>query len=194
MCLIFLFLKNKNSSDFFNKVRVCTRSEFFASEFMNICDDFKFSVTQMNSTFYSASKLKYRNLNSYFHLLMLLSGGISLNSGPNHQHKLQCLSKWNILKSRGLHFIHLNINNLLPKIEEVRIIAKSTNAAIIRISESKLDESVLEPEIQIDDYKILRYDRNRHGGGVAFYIRNELSYNIISVFPPKIESVFFEIL
>ena len=82
----------------------------------------------------------------------------------------------------------------MPKIEELRIIAKSTKAVIIGISESKLDESVLEPEIQIDDYKILQCDRNRRGGGVACYIRNDLSYNILSVFPREIESVFFEIL
>ena len=41
---------------------------------------------------------------------------------------------------------------------------------------------------------IIRCDRNRHGGGVACYIRNDLSYNILSVFPREIESVFFEIL
>ena len=76
--MTFLFLKNKNSSDFFNDVRTCTRSEFFASEFMNSCDDFQFLITQMNSAFYSVSKLEYRNLNSYFHLLILLSGDISL--------------------------------------------------------------------------------------------------------------------
>ena len=104
------------------------------------------------------------------------------------------MNEWNIFKSRGLHFIHLTINSLLPKSEELRITAKSTNVAIIGISESKLDESVLEPEIEIDDYKILWCDRNRHGGGVACYIRNNLSYNIISVFPSEIESVFFEIL
>ena len=40
-----LYLKNQNSSDFFNKMKTCTRSNFFASEFMNICDDFQFSVT-----------------------------------------------------------------------------------------------------------------------------------------------------
>ena len=143
---------------------------------MNMCDDFQFSVTRMNSTFYSVSKLKYRNLNLNFHLLILLSGNISLNPGPTHQHKVQCLNEWNIFKSRGfLHFIHLNINSVLPKIQELRIIAKSTNAAIIGISESKLDEFVLEPEIEIDDYKILVCDRNRHGGGVACYIRNGLS-------------------
>ena len=52
----------------------------------------------------------------------------------------------------------------------------------------------MEPEVQINDYKIFRCHRNRHGGGVACYIRNYLSYNIISVFPREIESVCFEIL
>ena len=193
ICMIFLFLKNKNSSDFFNKVRT-SRSNFFVPKFKNICDHFQFSVTQMNSTFYSVSKLKYRNLNSFFHLLILLSGDISLNTGPNHQHKLQCLNKYNIFISRGLHFIHLNINSLLPKIEELQIIAKSTNATNIGISESKLDESVFKPEIQIDDHKILQCDRNRHGGCIACYIGNDLSYNIIPAFPREIESIFFEIL
>ena len=104
------------------------------------------------------------------------------------------MNKCNIVKSKGLHFIDLNISSLFLKIEELQIIAKSTNAAIIGIKESKLDESVLEPEIQIDYYKILRCDTNIHGGGVACYIRNDLSYNIISVLPREIESVFFEIL
>ena len=137
--MTFLFLKNKNFSDFFNDVRTCIKSEFFASEFMNICGDFQFLVTQMNSAFYSVSKLEYSNLDLSFYLLILLSGDMSLNSGPNHQHKLQCLNKWNILKSRDLHFIHLNINSLSPKIEELQVIDKSANATVIGISESRLD-------------------------------------------------------
>ena len=48
-------------------------------------------------------------------------------------------------------------------------------------------------EIQIDDYKILQCDRNRHGGGVPCYIKNDLNFNI-SVFPHEIKSIFFEIL
>ena len=58
---------------------------------------------------------------------------------------------------------------MLPKIEEIHFIAKSTNAAVIDICESKLNASVLEQEI--DDYKILRCDRNKQGGAVACYIR-----------------------
>ena len=76
----------------------CTRSEFFTTDFMNICDDFQFLVIRMKSAFYSLSKLEYRNLNLYFHLLILLSDNTSLNPGPDHQHELQCLNEWNIFK------------------------------------------------------------------------------------------------
>ena len=174
--------------------KTCTRSEFFCvwvHEYLWWLSIFGY----LNKPcFFSVSKLEYTNLNSYFHLLILLSGDIGLNPGPNYQHKLQCLNEWSIFISRVLHFIHLNISSLLPKIEELWIITKSTNATIIVISETKLDEFVLEPEIQIDDYKILWCDRNRHGSVVACYIRNDLNYNILSVFPREIESVFFEIL
>ena len=61
MCMTFVLLKYKSSSNFFNDVRTCTRSEFFAFEFMNMCDDFQFSVTRTNKTLYSVSKLEDRN-------------------------------------------------------------------------------------------------------------------------------------
>ena len=83
-----------------------------------------------------------------------------------------------VFDKRGLHFLHLNINSLLLKIDELRHIARLTNAAVIGISESKLDDSVSTSEIQIDEYDLLRCDRNRHGGRVACYIRNDLSYNL----------------
>ena len=53
---------------------------------------------------------------------------------------------------------------------------------------------MLEQEINIDNYKILRCDRNRFGGGVACYIRNDFNYNILPVFPREIKNIFFEIL
>ena len=142
---------------------------------------------QLTINHYSISKLKYQSLNSFSHLLLLLSGDISLNLGPVYQDTLQCLNEWSVFKNRGLHFIHLNINSLLPKIEEFCYIAKFTNAVVIGICESKLDASVLDPEISIENYKILHCDRNRQSGGVACYVRNDLSYNTLSVFPHKVE-------
>ena len=38
-------------------------------------------------------------------------------------------------------------------------------------NESKLDHSITDGEIHIPGYVIIRKDRNRHGGGVALYIR-----------------------
>ena len=102
--------------------------------------------------FFSISKLQYRNSNSYFNLLLLLSGDISLNPGPLHNNQLQPQGEWSAFNSRGLHFIHLSVNSFLPKIDELRNIAKLSNAAVIGISESKLDDSVLSSEIHIDDY------------------------------------------
>ena len=136
----------------------------------------------------------YRNYNSCYRLLLLLSGDISLNPGPFNNLQPLDHDEWNIFKHRELHFLHLNINSLLPKIDELRHIAQLTNAAVIGISESKLDDSVLTSEIHIDGYDLLRCDRNRHGGGVACYIRSELSYNVKSYFPKDIENIFFELL
>ena len=57
---------------------------------------------------------------------------------------------WKVFNKRGLHLIHLNINSLLSKIDELRATAKKSRATVIGITESKLDETVLDGEISID--------------------------------------------
>ena len=84
-------------------------------------------------------------------MLLLLSGDINLNPCLIHES-----TEWNVFQNRGIHFIDLNINSLLSKIEELRFSAKSTNAAVIGNYESKLHASVLAQEISTDNYKILR--------------------------------------
>ena len=71
---------------------------------------------------------------------------------------------------------------------------KRTKAAVIGISESKLDSTVLDPEIYIKNYEILRLDRNWHGGGVVCYIRSDISYKLNSLLPNEIENNTFNIL
>ena len=53
---------------------------------------------------------------------------------------------------------------------------------------------MLEQAVSLDNYRILCGDRNRHREVVACYVRNDLSHNILSVFPSEIENIFFEIL
>ena len=65
------------------------------------------------------------------------------------------IDNWKVFNKRGLHLIHLNINSLLSKIDELRAITKKSRAAVIGITESKLDESVTDGEINIDGYELI---------------------------------------
>ena len=102
---------------------------FFTIELINKFESLYASPLHSQSNFLSVSQLMYCNSNSYHRLLLLLSDDISLNPGPFHSLPPLDQNEWNIFKHRGLHFLHFNINSLLPKIDELRHIARLTNAA-----------------------------------------------------------------
>ena len=77
-------------------------------------------------------------------MILLLSGDINLNPSPT-----QISKTWSVFKKQGLHFVHLDINSLPSKIEELRQIAKDTNSAVIGLSETKLDKTIFDSEISI---------------------------------------------
>ena len=78
------------------------------------------------------------------------------------------------LNKKGFHFIHIYINSLLPKIDELKCVANKTKAAITGITESKLDHTVLDLEVNFPGYDILRCDRNRNKGGVLLVIEGRI--------------------
>ena len=73
-------------------------------------------------------------------------------------------NKFEPFRKRGLHFLHINVNSLLSKIDELRNVAGHTKPAILGITESKLDSFVSGQEVNISGYRILRSDRNRYRG------------------------------
>ena len=83
----------------------------------------------------------------------------------------------NIFGKKGLHFMHLNIRSLIPKLAEVRSLIQQTGAAVVAISETWLDETVQDAEVDVDGYSVIRQDRNRQGGGVLLYIKSGISFN-----------------
>ena len=125
------------------------------------------------------------NNKSFLRILLILSGDISLNPGPVYNNQPRHSNEWNVFRSKGIHLIHQKVNSLLPKIDEIRFIAQRTKVAVIVITESKLDESNFQSEIEIDNYDLLRCDRNRNGGAVAYYIRSDISY---------VQKIFFQML
>ena len=120
---------------------------------------------------YALSKIHLDRYGSFLKILLILSRDINLNPGlvrgiqnenllqvfpfhdcnlsgddfyynPNSISENESRNEWNVLKKRGMHFIHININSLLPKIDEVRYIANITNVSIIGTSKTKLDETI----------------------------------------------------
>ena len=100
---------------------------------------------------------------------------------------------WDVFKKRKIHFIHINTNRLWPKIDEVRYVANITNASIIGISETKLDETIFSSELEVYSYGLVRLDRSRRDGGVACYIKSSIAYNYNGSFCSNIESIFVDI-
>ena len=98
-----------------------------------------------------------------------------------------------VFKKRGMYFIHINIKSLLPKIDEVRYIANITNASIIGISGTKLNETILSSELEVDGYDLARLDRSRRCGGVACHIKSSIAYIYKDSFCSNTESIFVDI-
>jgi len=52
---------------------------------------------------------------------------------------------------------------------------------VVCIVETLLDENILESEISVDNYSVVRLDRNRNGGGIVMYIRDCLHCSVLNV-------------
>lgn len=101
----------------------------------------------------------FYNLVLYY---LLIIGGVKTSPGPE--------------LNSNIRLIHNNVCSVLPKLD---IIFNELNEYdIIAITESHLDKSVVDTDIELDRFQPpVRLDRNRHGGGVMLYVKNNLSFN-----------------
>ena len=84
------------------------------------------------------------------------------------------------LKQKGLKILHLNVRSLLRNICEIRQLLRQNDVHILSVNETWLDNSILTNEINIDNFQIVRKDRNRNGGGTAVYIRSNLQFELLN--------------
>ena len=93
-----------------------------------------------------------------------------------------------------MYFLHINVNSLLPKIKEITFIAKKSKSTVTGIRETKLDRTIFDVEIYIEGYSIVRCDTGRRGGGVACYIKHDISLSTKNILSKNIEIVFVDLL
>ena len=89
----------------------------------------------------------------------------------------------------------LNVNSLRNKIGAVQELI-TNNIDICLLSETKIDESFPNQQFNISNYKTFRRDRNKHGGGLLFYINENIPCKLINdqIIPSDIEMIMFEFL
>ena len=78
-----------------------------------------------------------------------------------------------------LKIFYFNARSLLPKLDELRLLTICHSPDVICIVESWLAPDILDSELTLPGYTVFRLDRNRHGGGVAVYVRSSLSPSVL---------------
>ena len=85
-----------------------------------------------------------------------------------------------------MKFCHVNIRSLLklssdgPRTDKLQLFLNDNDVDVCALSETHLDSKIDADLINIAGYNIFRKDRNRSGGGVCFYVRENLSVKCLS--------------
>ena len=87
----------------------------------------------------------------------------------------------------------LNVNSLRNKIGVVEELIKN-NVDICLLSETKIDENFPNKQFKINNYKTFRRDKNKHGGGILFYINENIPCKLINneIIQSNIEMIMFD--
>ena len=95
--------------------------------------------------------------------------------------------------SSGLKISHININSLPNKVDELSLLLGNDPFDIVAVSETHCDSTIPDTDVCIDNFTVIRKDRSRHGGGVALYIRNSLSFSQINYNLNEVEGLWIKI-
>ena len=86
------------------------------------------------------------------------------------------------------------MNSLIPHIDEIEANIKEHGIHFLALNVTKISSDILSENLEIDGHKLGRKDRNRYGGGVAFYCKDTLRYSIRQDVPVSdLEILCFEI-
>ena len=103
------------------------------------------------------------------------------------------ISVSNNLNPSNFSVMYYNARSILPKMDELHVLVRAQNPSIVFIVESWISEDIQDCEISIEDYRIVRLDRNRHGGGIIIYIHVSLNWEVLLRGPNNLEFIALSI-
>ena len=94
--------------------------------------------------------------------------------------------------STHLKVFSFNARSILPNIDQLRSLCFLEHFDVVAVCDTWLSANILDSEISIDGYNLIRKDRNRHGGGVLLYINCAIPYTPLQLPFPELELVLAE--
>lgn len=88
-----------------------------------------------------------------------------------------------------IFLLYFNARSLLPKVDYLCTVATVHSPHWICIIETWLNGDILDNELCMEGYDIIRLDRNRHGGGVSIYVSSTFSHNVLYSGSPELELI-----
>lgn len=83
---------------------------------------------------------------------------------------------------KGVYFAHCNAQSLFSHISYFTGIFNPLKLHVIAVTESWLKPSLHSNLVNLPGYNIIRHDRhNNKGGGIAIYVRDDITYKILSM-------------
>lgn len=134
--------------------------------------------------------------------ILLLSGDVELNPGwrgistEGEDYLLNFASEIN-RGSNNFSIAQLNVRSLRNKMDEIKLLLKVCRFDILAITETFLDARISNKQLHVDNYKIVRRDRNtgQDGGGCLIYIASHICYSRLkSLEPPDVELIWIKIM
>ncbi|CAB3992982.1 Hypothetical predicted protein, partial [Paramuricea clavata] len=94
-----------------------------------------------------------------------------------------------------LNIAHINIRNLRHKVDEVRLLLQICHLEILAITETHLDSKISNQQLEVENYKIFRRDREgKQGGGCLIYLMNNIcAIRLRSLEATEIEQIWLRI-
>ena len=87
----------------------------------------------------------------------------------------------NIKHLKGLKILNLNVQSLYPKLDEIRLLVLESEPDIHGLTETWLNDSHTNSEINFPNYNLYCKDRADGYGGVILYTHSRLETNLITL-------------
>ena len=176
-----------------------SRSDFSGDSFaISMCNTP--SIAQEHSSSTNGDKASFLNLSAPISNLAEKENVLATESSDTNfggQNTDDHLSILRHLKEKNADrpvIAQLNINFMAPKFEPLESLIKG-NVDLLMVSETKVDDTYPTGQFKIEGYsKPIRLDRNRHGGGLIIFSRDDLACHELKSheLPSNVECTFLE--